>query len=210
MSASSRRTLPPMTFAMSSSSRPASMSASVSIDQPGRIERHRDRAVEVRAERDVLDAGDIDGVADRSGRSRPRRRRRRPSARTRCRARRRSRRSPRSVARRSGCGRCRRRPRTPGVRGDDRPARHRQDVVDRRGRRMRHVDEHAARLHPPDHLAARVGQPALRRRRAPTRRTRCRRSGSATSSGSRRRRRPRRWPGRRPAHGRPRSRGGRR
>ena len=49
----------------------------------------------------------------------------------------------------------------PGVRGDDRPRRQREDVVDRGDGRVRDVDEHMARLHPSDHLAARVGQAAL-------------------------------------------------
>ena len=55
----------------------------------------------------MLDAGDIDRVADRPGDRRRRRPRRRPSARTRSRSRRRSRRS-RAPGRRSGCGGCRR------------------------------------------------------------------------------------------------------
>ena len=59
----SRRTriaLPPITLAISSSLKPASSrSASVSWTMPGRIERRLDGAVEIGAERDVVDAGDV-------------------------------------------------------------------------------------------------------------------------------------------------------
>ena len=47
------------------------------------------------------------------------------------------------------------------VRHDDGARRDRQGVVDRRRRRVRQVEQHRARLHPPDHLATEVGQAAL-------------------------------------------------
>jgi hypothetical protein len=61
-----RRTLPPITRAITSSSRPASSSACVTWGRPARVEGHGHGAVEVRAERDVVGAGDPDRVGDRA------------------------------------------------------------------------------------------------------------------------------------------------
>ena len=71
-----------------------------------------------------------------------------------------------------------------GVRRDDGPRRDRQDVVDRGRRRVRHVDDHPSPLQLRDQLPPGLGQAALLDRRAPSPRTRCRRSGRARTSGS--------------------------
>ena len=148
-----------MTFAISSSAKPGVDERIREDDQPGRVERHRDGTVEVRPETDVLDAGDIDRVADRPG----------DRGRVVATAGRRPEPDPEQPA---GLGDA---PGVrvgqvatvvgdaaePGVRGDDRPGGHRQDVVDRRRRGMRDVDQHPARLHPLDHLAPGGGQAAL-------------------------------------------------
>ena len=199
-SASRRRALPPITFG-------DLVVAEAGVDQrvgerrPARWHRigMGDRAVEVGAEADMVDAGDIHGVADRPGD------RGRVVATAGGRARTRSPSSPPVVgdARRWASVRLRLLsavPRNPGMRGDDRPGRHRQDVVDRRRRGMRDVDDHPAGLHPAGPSRARPASGRPCRRRAPTRQMRCRRSGSATSSESRRRRRRRRSPGRHRAH----------
>ena len=176
------------------------------LDQPGRVERCLDRAIEVGAEGDVVHAGDVRRVLDRAGDrggivaaagGRPESDADEAAGRRRCLA----------GARRTGSGRCRR-PRErryarPAPAGSRRPARRRWS----RPRRGRHRRSSAA---PPSAGSSRgrrrSGRPSPRRGRS--HRRRCRRSGSATSSGSRHPRPPRRWPGRRRARARPRSRAG--
>ena len=48
-----------------------------------------------------------------------------------------------------------------GVGRDDGPRRHGQDVVDRRERGVRHVEDHPARLHAKDHLVPHGREPTL-------------------------------------------------
>ena len=132
--------MPPITLATAASSRPASSSASVNWTSPVASNGHRDRTVEVGAEADVLDAGDVDRVADRPRDRRRGRRRRRRSARTRSRRGRRSRRCPASM----GVGQIAgvvAHAADAGVRRDDRPGRpwpgRRRSSRRTRGRRRR-------------------------------------------------------------------------
>ncbi len=140
---------------------PASSSASVSCDQPGGIERHRDGPVEVGPEPDVLDTGDVDGVADRAGDGRRvvAAAGRRPEADADDAA---GLGDAHGPARRSGCGRCRRRPRTPVCEATTGrwPSRgRRRSSRPRHGRRRRASPRASIRA---DHLAPGRGQPALR------------------------------------------------
>ena len=177
------------------------------LHHPGRVERHRDRAVEVGAEPDVVDPDDRHGVPDRAG----------DGGRVVAAARRRPEPDADDAAGRGHAadllvgqvadvvGHAA----DARVRDDDRAGRDGERVVDRGRRRVRQVEEHRARLHPPDHLATEVGQAALldAMRRAAVRRYR--RSATATSSGSRHRPADRCCRGRRRARARPRSPGAR-
>ena len=126
----------------------------MSWTMPGGIERRLDAAVEVGAQRDVLDAGDVRrrSLIDRAiavgvvaaARGRPE-----PDADEAA-----SRGDPAQVlvgqvAAVVGHAADAR------VRRDDGPGRDGQDVVDGGGRGVGHVHDHPARLHPPDHLVAR-------------------------------------------------------
>ena len=167
-SASSRRTLPPMTFADRSVVETGVEQGVGQQDQPVASNGTGTAPSKSEPRADVLDAGDADRVADRRGRCR------RPSS------------PPHAVGQNpipstppvSAIPRAwssvRLRalstwPRNAGVRGDDRPRRDGQHVVDRRGRGVRDVDEHA--IGPPSAGPSRgrrrSGRPSRRRARSP-------------------------------------------
>jgi hypothetical protein len=129
------------------------------LDHPGHVERHLDRAVEVRTEPDVVHSGHVRGVADgardRDGIVAARSRGPEPDPDQAARPG-----DPAQVLVGQVAGVVGHSP-DPGVRGDDRPGRAGQDVADRGGRRVRHVDQHPALLHPLDHLVTGRREAAL-------------------------------------------------